>query len=85
MTKQGLGLQRHVEIGMRLYEIQEELTHLTVELSNAYPVSAKFPRAIRSTGEALSRARSEGENQLSSEHPDQWRADVYYPGSHRPS
>jgi hypothetical protein len=84
MTTQGLSLERHVEIGMRLYEIQEELTHLTVELDNAYPVSAKFPRAIRSTGEALSRARSEEDNQLSSEHYGQWRADVYYPGSRKP-
>lgn len=40
--------------------------------SNAYPASAKFPRAIRSAGEALSRARSDGDNQLSSEHPVQW-------------
>jgi hypothetical protein len=55
-----------------LYEIQEELTHRNVELGNAYPASAKFPRAIRSAGEALSRARSDGDNQLSSEHPVQW-------------
>jgi len=68
-----------------LYEIQEELTHRIVELGNAYPASAKFPRAIRSAGEALSRARSDSDNQLSSEHPDQWGTDVYYPGSRQPS
>jgi hypothetical protein len=55
-----------------LYEIQEELTPRIVELGNGYPASAKFPRAIRSAGEALSRARSDGDNQLSSEHPVQW-------------
>jgi hypothetical protein len=59
-----------------LYEIQEELTHRLVELGNAYPASGKFPRAIRSAGEALSRARSDGDNQLSSERQVQWGTDT---------
>jgi hypothetical protein len=46
-----------------------------VELGNAYPAFVKFPRAIRSAGEALSRAQSDGDNQLSSEHPVQWGTD----------
>jgi hypothetical protein len=81
MAKPGLSLQRHLDIGRRLRELQQELTHLTVEVGNAYPLAAKFPQAIRRTSEALSRARSEGDNQLSDEHPQQWSASVSYPGS----
>jgi hypothetical protein len=67
-----------------LYGIQEELTHRIVELGNAYPLR-EVSAGRSAAGEALSRARSNGDNQLSSEHPDHWGSDVYDPGSRQPS
>ena len=79
MTKPGLTFDRHVEIGRCLYRIREELVRVSVELEDAYPLSARFPQAVNRARVALDRARDAGDVQLREESPDETHVGVYYP------
>lgn len=73
-------MQRHREIGSRLYRLNEELTHLAVEVSNAEgvvsPVARRFDRLLS----ALLGLRSEMENAMFRRYPQDGDVRVYFPG-----
>src|SRR5262249_18671825 len=49
--KKGLSRERHRQLGLRLAQINDELTHLAVEVLNIYPLQMR-----RNPGKALERA-----------------------------
>jgi hypothetical protein len=80
--KPGLTVTRHQEIGKRLTEIRSELVSLSVEVSNAYPLSgkkARYRKALQKAVQGLSDARNYGEENLIVDHPNKWVTYDYYP------
>lgn len=75
-------MRRHIELGRRLAELHDELTHLTVELNRDYPRTSPQLRRLGQTCDRLSAARSSLDDALYREH-DEACAHVYYPaGEH---
>ncbi|ASY37039.1 MULTISPECIES: hypothetical protein [unclassified Streptomyces] len=82
--KPKLSFEEHVEMGRRLASLRDELTHQRVKIANAYPLSgpAAVPaNKLEAAVKAIDLARSELENALFREHPDEARTSVYYPPS----
>ncbi|MBT2401509.1 hypothetical protein [Streptomyces sp. ISL-100] len=83
MTKKPkLTVEEHASIGARLAGIRDELTTLYVELANAYPQSGPEAAPARKAEKALKSiddARSDLENALYWEHPEQAATTTYYP------
>lgn len=80
--KPGLPLERHVEVGRRLYELHAELQALHVEVSRAYPVNSTQVRRLNSTCDRLNAARSALDDAVYREH-DGACAHIYYPAGER--
>lgn len=80
--KKGLTIERHREIGKVLREMHDNLSHIYVEVSNAYPdvgPGGLARRSLKSTLNRLDAARSFLDSKCSSEHSGEWDVDVYYP------
>jgi hypothetical protein len=82
MTKRGLPLERHIEVGRRLAETQDELVRLTVELNEYYPRASPQVRRLSQTCDRLNAARSSLDDAVSREH-EAGCAHIYYPGGER--
>lgn len=82
MVKRGLSLERHIELGRRLDELQTELIHLLVEVNRAYPLGSPQVRRLNQTCDRLSGARSALDDAVFREHEEAC-AHIYYPaGEH---
>ncbi|MEU9947073.1 hypothetical protein [Streptomyces sp. NPDC047939] len=84
MTKPRFTFEEHVDVGLRLSAVRDELLHLGTRLSNAYPRSGPEAEPSQCLDEALKaveRARVELERVLNGEHPEQAQPSVYYPDS----
>ena len=84
----GISWEEHLKLGRELYEMNERLTRLHVEVGNAYGVSSRVSKCLARAAESLSKLRSELDNRVCSEYPN--RSDhevthVYYPGSRKES
>lgn len=80
--KPRLTLEQHTTMGLRLAAIRDELLHLSVQLSNAYPRQGpeSIPeKKLETAYRALDEARSVLENHLFNEHPATAETSVYYP------
>lgn len=70
---------RHVEIGGQLQDAREQLLHLTVELSRAYPQTSKQVRAAQRAQEAVDELRNVLDGVSSNELPEEgWTTTIYY-------
>lgn len=80
--KPKLTFEEHVEMGQVLASLRDELQTRHVQLSNAYPQSgpsAAAARKLQRAKLAVEEARTELENALYREHPEQAETAVYYP------
>lgn len=66
--KSGLSLERHLAIGTWLNELQQEITHLAVEIPNAEGVNSKIAKKMDKLEQALSEVRTELENCMFKHH-----------------
>jgi hypothetical protein len=94
VTKPGISLERHAEIGAELAAIADRLVVLATEIRNAYPLASRVSRAAETFGsltrhDHLLRLRSELEDAMFAQHaagcglfgpyPPGCSADVYWP------
>lgn len=82
----GITFERHQEIGAELSRIDQILTEISVEFFNAYGLigtKGKAASELRKAVHAVSRARSNAEDQFLKEFPDTASLDTYYPGQDR--
>ncbi|MFF6794323.1 hypothetical protein ACFY9C_35235 [Streptomyces filamentosus] len=80
--KPRMTFEEHVEMGLGLARLRDELVHRTVQLSNAYPKSGpeSVPaQRLEKALNAIDKARSELEDMLYGEHQEQAGTSVYYP------
>jgi hypothetical protein len=86
MKKRGLSFDRHKEIGKKLSEIDDYLTHIACEIGNAYPLNIRNGKPFRALGKTrsgFSMLRSELEELFYKDCPDQASKYIYYPGAQR--
>lgn len=77
----GFTFEKHLEIGEKLYEIQQEIQSLKLGLDFSYPLIGKLGRPRENAAqcdEALTNLRSNLEENLFDEHREQASFDVYY-------
>lgn len=82
MTKPGLSIERHHEIGLELAAINDRLAHLRTEVGNAYPRTGPKGRLLRGLEKLhrqLGQVRSDGENTMFADHGDAGSTFAYYP------
>jgi hypothetical protein len=80
--KPKLTFDEHVEMGLALASMRDELLHRHVQLANAYPRSgppAVPAKKLNAAVNAIDEARSALENALFQEHPGPAETTVYYP------
>jgi len=73
VTKPGISLERHAEIGAELAAIADRLVVLATEIRNAYPLASRVSRAAETFGsltrhDHLLRLRSELEDAMFAQH-----------------
>lgn len=76
-----ISFERHVEIGNELKRIRGLLVTLAVEIGNAYPVTGQKGKAYRALGKAYSsidQVRSELEERMYEEYPQEANTHIYY-------
>ena len=81
--KPGISFERHQEIGPMLKDICEQLTHLSTEFGNAYPLAGRVGRPyreLRKAVNAIHNARSDAEENYFTDYPERADFDTYYPG-----
>jgi len=79
--KPGITFSRHDEVAAELYSIREKLLSMEVELANSFPRSgpaSKPYKAISAARVAIDTARSDLENLMFRDHPDNARLGIYY-------
>lgn len=82
MTKPRLTVEEHQQLGLRLAAIRDELLHLHVHLSGAYPRTGPEAMPARKLDEAraaVDQARCELDHALFREHPNDGETTFYYP------
>jgi hypothetical protein len=77
--KPGLTIERHRSLGLELARTSDNLTHIAVELSRAYPHLARHCTAIGKAIDALSTVRCSLDSALAVEHPSEFATTVYFP------
>lgn len=75
--KCGLTINQHKEIGCKLSQIRDELIHISPLIKNSY--SFKKSPKISSVISALDRLRSDMENLLFEDFPNEADIRIYYP------
>lgn len=83
MTKSRLTPEDHADLGATLAAIRDELLQRAVQVANAYPKTAPQIRHLNSAVEALDQARSDLDNALARDYPDEFAPSVYYPQDDR--
>jgi hypothetical protein len=83
VTKPGISLERHAEIGAELAAIADRLVVLATEIRNAYPLASRVSRAAETFGsltrhDHLLRLHAAGCG-LFGPYPPGCSADVYWP------
>jgi hypothetical protein len=79
MSKPGLTLAEHEETGAELAVMSAALTARYVKVANAYPKTARFTRSLDVALDALNRARSQLDDQLARDFPEEFSTRTYYP------
>lgn len=80
-SKKKISFERHVEIGDELKRTRTFLVTLAVEVGNAYPLTGKKGKAYRALEKAYSsidQARSELENRMYEDYPQEANTHIYY-------
>lgn len=72
-----LSLDEHRQLGLELSEMRNRMVTLAVDLSGRYRQTRSPRRALRAQA-ALDDLRSELDNQLLRDHPDDFEPRVYY-------
>lgn len=81
MTKPGLSLLEHSNLGQVLADIARELVQRDCQVANAYPRASIQARKLSAATEALNAARAALDSALAQEHPNEFSPEVYYPTS----
>jgi len=76
-------VERHRQLGERLFNLRSELVNLLCEVSLAEGKNAKVTRRCRQLVDALDLVRIELENAMYVWHPNEADGDVYYPRHER--
>ena len=69
-TRRPLTVDEHRELGIYLRGVHERLVKLNVDLANRGPKSSKVVRRAQAAHEALSKLRSELEEEMFRDHPE---------------
>ncbi|MFC9758866.1 hypothetical protein [Streptomyces sp. NPDC056921] len=80
--KQKLTVEEHTQLGQRLAVMRDELATLQVQLASAYPrtgPAAAPARNLEKARKAIDEARSDLENALYREYPEQAATTIYHP------
>jgi hypothetical protein len=78
-----IAMERHRELGERLFNLRSELVNLLCEVSLAEGKNAKATRRCRQLVDALDLTRSALEDAMFWAHPREADIHIYYPG-HEP-
>lgn len=76
-----LSLAEHRKIGAELHAIQHRLTQIGVDLANRLGKASRVGRRAFQLGHVLTQVRSELDDILSRDFPDDFDTRVYYPGA----
>ncbi len=82
--KRGLSLERHKEIGVEMYLIEQQLLHLLGEFGAAYPregLLARPTNCLQQTIDVISKTRDLAEENLFKDFPQKADVHIYYPGN----
>ncbi len=77
-TKNPLTLDEHRALASRLFQEQNDATHLAVELGNRYGKTSKLRRRAERHADALLNLRSELDDELARAYPDEFKTQVYF-------
>jgi len=78
-----LTMERHRQLGWRLFNLRSELVNLLCEISFAEGKNARVTRRCRQLIDALDLVRIELESTMYTWHPNEADGDVYYPKPER--
>jgi hypothetical protein len=78
-----LTIERHRQLGGRLFNLRSELIDLLYEVSLAEGKNARVTRRCRQLVDALDLVRIELESAMYTWHPNEANGDVYYPRPER--
>jgi hypothetical protein len=84
MTKRGITVARHHEIGLELARTRARLMALYGEMNTAYPRSDKLVRQMDQVIRRLDELRCTSEDVMFREHGSAASPDAYYPGPVEP-
>jgi hypothetical protein len=77
--KAGLPICQHINLGLQLLRIREELLESAVALSRAYPKNAKHVRQAQKAQETVDELRNQLDSLSAEENPaDSWAPAIYY-------
>jgi hypothetical protein len=76
----GLTFEQHVVLGKKLYAIRGDLFNVMNEI-NAYPLKDRVQKSYTRMVCDIDVLRSDLDSRLAVEHPEQFQAQVYYPGT----
>jgi hypothetical protein len=85
MTKSRFSYAKHKVTGCTLKQMHDALVHLQVDIHNSYPQSAKVYDLSTKAAKALDELRSELDNQLFRDCPNDDYRDVYYGPTREPA
>jgi hypothetical protein len=77
--KNGLTMEQHREIGSTLHAMRDYCEHLSAIMGRAYPSRSPVLRSLSYVRMYLSKLRSELEDAMFKEHPNEGDLHVYYP------
>lgn len=82
--KPDLPICEHIALGAELTQMQERVVKISVQLSNAYPVSSRAVDLARRVDRALNALRCELDSVSARENPgdDNWAPNIYYGANH---
>jgi len=83
MKRKRLDFARHKEIGLYLYRLNDEIGELLCEVSNAEGRNARITQNLEKIYQTIFKIRSQMENILFRDYPNQADIFIYYPGSSR--
>ena len=80
-TKKRLTIDEHKQIAAQLFQIREQLIHISVMVLNAYPHKRKFVSLPGKAMNMIDQLRSDLEDEMFEDFPNQADVYIYYPGS----
>lgn len=71
-------VERYHELGLRIRQLNDEFIHLCVEMGKHYPVQSKLNILLNKVERDLRNLRSEAEDQMFRDYPEQASIRIFY-------